>query len=377
MSCSEAKFLTSDSECESCHQTCSSCENSEEICLTCIGGTYQVEATESYDLVIHTEAITVPRVKCHACPSVCKVCSSPDKCTECLDGFFLSRTECIRCHTRCQTCQQEYDNCTTCYRGSYLNGLSCQTCQDNCLDCELDTEAKELKCLVTAPNWYIPNAAYNEVLANYEAIKFEPKLNKCGYLCANCQGTAENCLSCPEGSYIHAYSANNNTCNQCDTHCTICDKNTCQGCMSGYFLNNFQCIPCDNDCRTCTTEPNNCLTCEPGHFLLHSHCSRCDLGCLDCDTKSSNCYNCLDGYFLNPKTKKCELCHTKCKTCEHEKYSCLVCADGNYQSPLFQNCHPCGPTCKTCDETGHCESCHENYFFDPEHKNCFKCNQNC
>ena len=85
---------------------------------------------------------------CDECYSVCKTCKdSPDECTSCYDGYYLSNKKCLKCNSNCKACSNSANHCLSCDKGYYLiSGNKCNKCPNTCNTC--NNENKCLTCLM-------------------------------------------------------------------------------------------------------------------------------------------------------------------------------------------------------------------------------------
>jgi hypothetical protein len=228
---------------------------------------------------------------CMKCPSKCATCESSVKCltcesnlsinqnsglcgTVCPPGQFDNNGTCAPCSTNCATCLY-YNKCLTCANGKRLNSL--QVCEIDC-----------------PPNQYASNDQCFNCPTNCETCS-SPNI------CKTCQGNAilnaqSLCdLKCSTNQFLL-----NGSCESCPGSCSSCnDKKTCTGCINGYFSFNGECVA---QCPDGTVKKNNkCIkivTCPNGNFQDFNNdgeCSSCGDKCLKCVSKTA-CYQC-DGNF--------------------------------------------------------------------------------
>lgn len=90
-----------DGEVKLCALGCSDC--STGACSSCLDG------------YVFDETTTI----CYQCPAGCSACNAdnPNSCSACLDGSFLSGTECLLCDSSCTTCKDFATSCQTCLPG--------------------------------------------------------------------------------------------------------------------------------------------------------------------------------------------------------------------------------------------------------------------
>lgn len=76
--------------------------------------------------------------ECKKCKSPCATRSSSFRCTLCIDGHLLSGLgNCnARCSGNCLTCQSNMNQCTSCKNGFVLSGTKCVNCLDGCRTCD-------------------------------------------------------------------------------------------------------------------------------------------------------------------------------------------------------------------------------------------------
>ena len=156
--------------------------------------------------------------KCEKCPNICQVCKNENKCTSCIDDYFLYNDHCYQCNVSCKT-TSDGCKCDTCEDGYYLNNYQCLQCdffcktciqQDLCTQCIPDYYKKEVdplnsgqsfKCYKDLEKYYLDNDMYKQ----------------CYQSCNSCNiggnKTFHNCLDCELGlsfelkrnEYINCY----------------------------------------------------------------------------------------------------------------------------------------------------------------------------
>lgn len=123
-----AMVVTNNSaKCNQCVTSCARCNpNNANQCLSCYTGSYLNGST------------------CAACPSSCKMCSSPTICFQCASGFVAQQAAvqvsskttssgpiganpltCLACTAPCATCYNTPTTCLTCQSGFMLSGNRC------------------------------------------------------------------------------------------------------------------------------------------------------------------------------------------------------------------------------------------------------------
>ena len=183
LSCNDGKYL-SNTQCLPCDSNCKTCRNSATNCLSCNKGDY---------LSSHNT--------CLKCPDICKECKNENKCTLCINNYFLYNYKCLQCNINCKT-TIDGCKCDSCEDGYYLNNYQCiqcnslcETClqQDLCTKCITDYYKKEndpsnaglnFKCYKDPERYYLDNDIYKQ----------------CYQTCKECMKggnkTFHNCLKC-------------------------------------------------------------------------------------------------------------------------------------------------------------------------------------
>ena len=99
LSCEIGYHRTDDNKCENCIENCNHCRNGK--CIVCKHGYFYDEQKDA----------------CQKCElSHCKVCESPDVCSDCEAGYFFNKEtkQCERCAENCLKCADNADNCLSC-----------------------------------------------------------------------------------------------------------------------------------------------------------------------------------------------------------------------------------------------------------------------
>jgi len=149
-------------ECLTCSQLnegCSSCNNNGS-CVECLEG-FNISESEC---IKNNEECDGNRYgpDCKTCEEIdsnCEKCSDSGFCLKCVKGFYLSGidkdSKCIKCLSTCKECES-INKCTKCNNGLLLNNGSCDSCLlyiDGCEEC-----SEIHKC----------NKCYNSSLLNYK-----------------------------------------------------------------------------------------------------------------------------------------------------------------------------------------------------------------
>ncbi|OMJ85902.1 hypothetical protein SteCoe_12677 [Stentor coeruleus] len=358
--CDQGYYITSDNYCLACDNTCQLCYSS----------------------------------------SICEICkysySEPDlssylgRC-KCIDGYYLSESQCTPCHITCSKCTSSICNVCkdsialidligtngSCYcpSGYYIDQYGyCKPCDISCSTCTLETCTK-----CKSSNAYVIRN-YCECNKGYYTLDGSNCLS-CDISCANCSSLecyeckdskayiSKKSCKCPDGTY----SLNANvTCNNCPSDCELCTgPSSCYKCLdnnaspingiclckTSYVLLSSVCILCDSSCKTCSGD-NICTSCVDENAEIVSDSSKCI---------------CKNSYYLDVNKGKCLACDETCLVCEENL--CLECKDPNSkadgktclcQEREFFNgtlCEMCQDGCLSCDKSG-CLLCVDHSVID-------------
>ncbi|KAL4502619.1 hypothetical protein ABPG73_014376 [Tetrahymena malaccensis] len=427
-SCQDGNFLLN-GKCSPCKSPCSTCENKEDQCLSCI-------VNFTFDHTINS---------CKAdCDSSCKSCSLPkdsNSCLSCQDGYFLSGKQCLPCSSpckscnisattclscisdtdyqfksatnkcepicdsTCQTCSEPKNpfKCTSCNDGTYLNSNQCQKCQAPCLTCknlstqclscidakytyDSSTNTCKSNCHISCKTCSNPDDA-NSCSSCFDGSFLNGSTcQQCQSPCQNCQNSGSNCLSCVSGYQFKPQ----NTCEiVCASQCKTCskplDSKSCTSCPDGYFLSGTECLPCQAPCQNCVDSANKCLSCisstDYKYISSNNQCQMiCDSTCKTCNEPNNllKCLDCPDGsYLINGQCKKCT---SPCGNCQTSPSKCLSCISADYTLNNSSNtCEPvCDKSCKLCSspqDASKCTSCQDGFYLDGGI--CRKCSSPC
>jgi len=226
-----------------CHPFCTACENNADECSECI----------------HNDGILFEGNKC-----LCQI----------YNGFYISATiECMPCHKMCKKCfGSQRDQCEICRNGEVLHSVNVQ----NALcDCEKGYFYDDSKMTVNE---------YCQPCVNY---------------CADCKGSANNCIKCKENSGLILFGSQ------------------CRCAEYGFYENiNLQtkiaeCLACNPLCLICTGP-------------LNSQCDLCNekIGAFNSDFRTCSCKK---GFYYDNFINKCEECDPLCESCTISKDNCEEC----------------------------------------------------
>lgn len=306
-----------------CHYTCYTCSGSaSNECLSCPPGTYL----------------------------------NPDKtCKSTCPASYIKNYqtgECVTCfqyagdpsYQTCATCTGQFStNCVTCGSGTYFDTAS-GTCMSPCPDQKYGSVTTQ-KC----EPCYSPSTFPSSTLA-----------------CATCNGpSATNCLSCPEGAFLHT------------------DGTCIATCPSGYYFPsasypNNRCIQCyqytgsDGTCATCSgPNPDDCLSCNMPYYL---------------DSISGKCVTtCPSGYWGDSSSNTCKLCYQAILATSYEQ-TCYRCTQGTsrdctacvagvafFYAPNGTCLLSCPPGWWNDVSTNKCQKCYQYTPSDPNKQTCATC----
>ena len=244
LSCKDGEYLYSNATCLPWNSNCKTCRTSATYCLSCNSGDY----------------LTSSNI-CKGCPSICKECENPNKCTSCINNYFLYGYECLKCNINCKT---TFDGCrcNACEDGYYLKNYQCFQCdslcitclqQDLCTQCIPDYYKKEIdhlnsgqsfKCYKNPRGYYLDNDIYKECYQSCEECSIGG--NKTYHNCSECKVNLS--FEIRRNEYINCYENCNNYYyfdSGDNFHCTS-DK-SCPYEYPYLLENKFECIELDFD----------------------------------------------------------------------------------------------------------------------------------
>lgn len=184
---------------------CVKCSND---CLTCLNQTYCL----SCDVSVH---YLTARKTCEDNNGISEKCyrtiPASKQCAICKSSYYRQDSDCIQCHTSCETCQ---------------NSNSCVTCN-----------------------------------AEYYMIESESPLCQPFETLTNCiLKTDIGCKECSNGYYLTL-----GRCHKCPQACSSCTPSVCTNCIDGFVLIDSECIPFD-EVEYCTRATNGeCTKCSGWH----------------------------------------------------------------------------------------------------------------
>ncbi|XP_078711101.1 uncharacterized protein LOC144931064 [Lampetra fluviatilis] len=410
--------------CQDCADNCQVC-SSQDFCTRCQAPYHVVRgACEEVQTCEAGQVLDPDTDDCIDCGLGCAGCapSDPEKCDQCLPGYFLLRA---RCH---RTCPQEmYGDLHT---GQCANcGTSCLECVDaeTCRTCPHGHLHLREHCVTRCPP---------KMFVNGSARRCEP----CHESCDSCSGPgAEECQSCPRGSVLDAglcqhleectageFSDSSTGCHQCSPLCAECfgpAQEQCTSCAEGKFLDEQttcvsscpegfvgsedtrECEECPEGCRQCVADGavaaggSEGLTCEAcwqpedAAIAYYLHLGSCIA-------------ECPEHYFESPEEGACVPCDAACATCEGEATACVTCAGGllldggvcrqgcreRYFADADRECQHCPQHCEACTNATACAKCSylysllggkcyvvcpDGYYEGVDEGRCLRCQESC
>ncbi|KAK8854376.1 hypothetical protein M9Y10_016938 [Tritrichomonas musculus] len=185
----------------------------------------------------------------------CKKCEK-SKCTEGLDGYYLSNNECKKCKSPCATRSSSF-RCTLCIDGHLLSGLgNCNArCSGNCLTCQSNMN----QCTSCKNGFMVVELVISMKMRFVQVYLNGEKCVQCDSSCKSCYGTATSCSTCADGYY---FTSMNFEPGQYYTGlCCLCNgtgHENCQLCIENCN---------DDDKFTCSPNPI-CTRCSDGFILM-------------------------------------------------------------------------------------------------------------
>nr|XP_032807335.1 proprotein convertase subtilisin/kexin type 5-like isoform X1 [Petromyzon marinus]XP_032807344.1 proprotein convertase subtilisin/kexin type 5-like isoform X1 [Petromyzon marinus] len=374
--------------CQDCADNCQVC-SSQDSCTRCQARYHVVNgACEEVQTCEAGQVLDPDTDDCLDCGPGCAGCapSDPEKCDQCLPGYFLLRA---RCHHLCP--REMYGD---------LQTGQCTNCGSSCLDC-VDAETCR-----TCPSDHLHlrehcvTRCLPKMFVNGTARRCEP----CHESCESCSGPgAEECDSCPQGSFLDAghcqhleecasgeFSDTSTGCRRCSPYCAECfgpNPEQCTSCAAGRFLDEQttcvsscpegfvgsedtrECEECPEGCRQCVADGaaaggSEGLTCEA--------CWQPEDAALAYYLHLGSCIaECPEHYFESPEEGACVPCDAACATCEGEAAACVTCAGGllldggvcrqgcreRYFAGTDGECRHCPQHCEACTNATACAKC--------------------
>ncbi|KAL4494497.1 hypothetical protein ABPG72_019907 [Tetrahymena utriculariae] len=304
----------------------------------------------------------------------------------CLDGYYKSSLNCIKCPSKCTKCESE-NSCSECEGGSFImqnklcggcligkgefiDGKQCSKCTEFCQSCQ-----NEKTCQVCQNNYYLKedNSGCMSCLQNSSFFIDGNYCRTCDTSCLTCSETKTKCLSCNGGLFL----TNDNKCVKCDQDGFYIENQKCLPCNSllscQKCLNNTSCSACNSGKYIQSDINNQCDICKDGFFTSGIYCKRCKDNCNKCKDLN-NCEQCAGGFYSKsgictqcPNDLKCLTCQDEntCTSCKSGEYiqpnnACDICKEGYYIDGTF--CKNCKQNCQKCSSQDTCTQCIDGYF---------------
>ena len=322
-----------------------------------------------------------------------KFCYSfKDKCTKCIDGYYLGQDS--KCSNTTNCYESNIGICSTCIDGYHLGKLDYKcTNISNCIKTNYYQRCEECD-----DNYFL----FNDTCVNDD---------KDGGKYKNCKMVyyySDHCDACKNGFYIdesdylcYSNQGDDNQYYKCSIVKTDSEgKKSCEGCESPYYLGEDKKCSSINGCAKSET-PDICLeciegmcqnhlkkTCEQNSYIDEDYSTDENNGvcfrCRETNIHGTQCEKCEEGYTLSSDgfcinetlcDKKsgndCIQCKQNVKTeegltsyCLNDKFGCVDSLDG----------------CLKCNDIYHfneCSECFSGYYFDDNYKFCFECLRGC
>jgi hypothetical protein len=289
--------------CQPCtHPDCTKCDiNHPDKCLKCNGNSYLINGicVPTCPKSTYSDKLTG---KCESCKQTCETCESFNNCTLCKPGFIFTNVnntghcknpcpdgqieyngKCTCCADHnCKICSQDLKICMKCLSGFYLYDNTCvNVCpvgyyrnkHDECKKCEEGCELcmSATQCTKCYAKFYLKN--YLDIFSNK---------------------TATSCVrECDDGYFG---DCNSGTCMRCHEACERCIDATnanCPRCNIKYFKSDNLCVA-PNNCKFGTyadEEKRECVSCKIPH-------------CDECKDRNT-CKTCIKGYSLGKDNSTC------------------------------------------------------------------------
>ncbi|XP_065177687.1 proprotein convertase subtilisin/kexin type 5-like [Sycon ciliatum] len=431
--------------CEPCNAEllCAACTESAGACSSCDGGRVLLASGQCADQCPDGYAVDGLGKTCQRCSvpgcvdctndaQSCAMCSedmlrltvagSVSCVASCPAGYFGSEgaRECQPCASECKSCTTAADSCSSCQPSLLLHGSVClrgcpqetfaQSKGGVCVACDpscaLCRGPGANDCARCSESGYKVDMLYGCVSSTCRQGQYANATHciPCSTVCAECNGSAEQCTACPTGkSLMHAQCLDaclsgfvedlRGMCVECKRNCAACAPGKVrlagecvQGCPAhGNARVNSVCVKCvDASCRLCPRSADQCLDCQlPNRYLLEGHCvATCPAGQFAygrniCSTCHSSCAACV-----SDSPDSCTACH---RPSVLQSGSCLsTCDDGFFPQAVAAVggvklraavCTACNARYLHCESAGVCTTCKTGFALAAGSKTCVsECN---
>ncbi|OAF67579.1 hypothetical protein A3Q56_04679 [Intoshia linei] len=282
--------------CLSCSVNCYECL-SDKYCLTCdenfclnknkecIADTHNcLTCNQDYGLSTYSCETCIKNYKlklCLECSQNCLICSDGEKCTKCIDGYYIYSFFCHICQENCLECSSE-TNCSKCKIGYYFDSkeIECLKCPENCATCK----SRDTCSACVFENYF-----------------FDAELNMCLTCKNNCKScTSQNkCVQCYDDSVFDT-TISPSSCTKCSVaiegcrKCRMLNENLyCDNCYEYYMLgkNDKSCIKCPKNCKICMQQNDICTKCNTNHYISNDQANCYTKRCFECLSGNNSCAN--------------------------------------------------------------------------------------
>lgn len=146
------------------YHNCSTFKNIPEMeCQTCLNG-YAIDDDSLLCACPEKTFSAKYDFDCLPCDISCFNCTDglKESCTSCAPGYLPHESKCISecpqgtlevgqsceaCSSSCLSCEGTIDKCTSCLDSFYINGSECLPCPQNCSKCAIDSNTLVVSCL--------------------------------------------------------------------------------------------------------------------------------------------------------------------------------------------------------------------------------------
>ena len=328
---------------------------------------------ESYFLDLYTyKCVEIPK---EGTIANCSEYSGNNRCSKCLDSFFLNRdNECMEISSPISNCEvyKTSDQCVLCEKG-FLLGVDYKTCAEptQLENCSSYTQLKCISC----------NSGYTQNENNfiYELLGFYNKKNIRNLEQRFITDTGINLNSCRSDTCQRLYVEN------CSVYASF---DECLTCLPGFFVEKGKCVGYPEEkipfCLTYSAL-EVCTSCEKKMYLKsEKECVEVENveNCSIYDTSAivTSCKECFSTHFLsepNICTKRSvESNIADCTQLFIDQERCQICAENFISTDDRKACLPIVKNCQTyissSIDTGEleCDTCIEGYYYDSDTKLC-------
>ncbi|CAG9317977.1 unnamed protein product [Blepharisma stoltei] len=368
-------WLSSEYECAKCQPPCQQCSN-ETTCLSCLdpynmylnnGECYCRDPHAVFDIhenvCVCSIGYFMSNSQCFSCPDTCSSCENNNNCTSCVNENQMSLVNgyCTCTDPSNSVFNPELSQCI-CPGRTYLNGTSCSICHDTCYSCENSSEC--LTCI--NPVMTLENNGTCICPANSYFIQDGCECKSQFYWNGGeCEECYQTCLECEEFNFCsscidqNGMILNNGQCSCIDPHAYFDPQESLCLCSEGYFMIDYACWACPETCSTCDNN-TNCASCiDENHMILvNGTCS-----CSDPNStfiSSQRMCVCNQGYqYWN---NECIECPVECSLCSDSDV-CIECANSEEMTIISSVC-VCNKNNTVYNPLTNSCICRQQYYYD-------------